>query len=135
MSFQASFKQILRDKMGVETPSAPLQEATILNADPAHLAYLLGQIGRFEPSAPRGHYPAPRVRPERKPHVFSSEQRQSFEFLKTWIQDLSEGFTATELKKAFRQAALRLHPDQGGSPEQFVSLKGHYETLQSVLPS
>ena len=120
--------------MGVETPSAPLKEETILNADPAHLAYLLGQIGRFESRAPRGHYPAPRVRPQRKAHSFSSEQRQSFEFLKTWIQDLSEGFTASELKKAFRQAALRLHPDQGGSPEQFVSLKGHYEILQTVLP-
>lgn len=120
--------------MGAQTPSAPLKEETLLNADPAHLAYLLGQIGRYESRTPRGHYPAPRVRPQRKPHTFSSEQREAFEFLKMWIHDLSEGFTAAELRKAFRQAALRLHPDQGGSPEEFVSLKSHYETLQTVLP-
>ncbi|WII71443.1 J domain-containing protein [Bdellovibrio sp. 22V] len=133
MSFQASFKQILREKMGQNTASSLGNEASHLNSDPAHLAYLLGQIGRVELQTPRGHYPAPKVRPQRKPHSFSPSQRQAYEFMKSWIHDLSEGFTATELKKAFRQAALILHPDHGGNAQDFVNLKHQYEVLQSVV--
>lgn len=135
MSFQVSFKQILREKMGATTPFTPQNEDSILGADPAHLAYLLGKIERRETHAARGNYPAPRVRPQRKPHTFSNEQRLSFDFLKTLIQDLSEGFTATELKRAYRRAALQTHPDHGGSVHAFMALKEHYETLQGLVQS
>lgn len=119
--------------MGGTTPFTPLSEDSLLGTDPAHLAYLLGTIERKTAHLPRGHYPAPRVRPQRKPHAFSSEQRLSFDYLKNLIQDLSEGFTASELKRAFRQAALQTHPDQGGSVHSFMTLKGHYETLQGLV--
>lgn len=106
---------------------------TNLNSDPANLAYLMGQVGRFEFQKPRGQYAAPKVRPQRKPHNFSTHERLSFEFLKTWIHDLSEGYTDSELKKAFRQAAMILHPDQGGNTTQFMELKEHYATLKALV--
>lgn len=118
--------------MGEKTFSSPEAAPSSNPTDPAHLAYLLGQINRLEFNRPRGQYPAPQVRPQRKAHAFSSEQRYSYEFLKTWAHTLSEGFTATELKKAFRQAAISLHPDQGGDAQQFVALKGHYDNLRSL---
>ncbi|MBV2169605.1 MAG: J domain-containing protein [Bdellovibrio sp.] len=133
MSFQASFKQILREKMGSQTSSSEGKSAFTVNEDPAHLAYLLGQISRLEVHSPRGHYPPPKVRPQRKAHNFTSAQRLSYEFLKSWIHDLSEGYTGSELKKAFRQAAMILHPDHGGSAQQFLELKEHYETLQGIF--
>lgn len=116
-----------------ETPSVNQSEASILNSDPAHLAYLLGQQRRMEFAGPRGHYPAAATRPQRKPHTFSEAQRESFEFLKNCIKELSEGFTANELKKAFRSAAMILHPDKGGSTDQFLALKKHYEQLRMVV--
>lgn len=133
MSFQASFKQILREKMGEKASSSPGMNTSNVHADPAHMAYLLGQISRLEFQTPRGQYPAPKVRPQRKPHNFSATQKLSYEFLKTWIHDFSEGFTANELKKAFRQVAMVLHPDQGGSTQQFVELKDHYENLRTLV--
>ncbi|MEK2687733.1 DnaJ domain-containing protein [Bdellovibrio sp. GT3] len=132
MSFQTSFKQILREKMGQETASQG-NYSSVMDSDPLHLAYLLGQINKVESQAPRGQYPRPAVRPQRKPHAFSPVQRQSYEFLKCWVHGLSEGFTETELRKAYRQAALILHPDQGGNTEQFLNLKEHYEILRSLF--
>ncbi len=38
--------------------------------------------------------------------------------------------TKRELKKLFRQKAKELHPDTGGSPEQFVRLKAAFEELR-----
>ncbi|WP_413560689.1 DnaJ domain-containing protein [Bdellovibrio sp. HCB209] len=134
MSFQTSFKQILREKMG-ETSSAQANYSSVMDSDPIHLAYLLGKVNRTEVQTPRGQYPRPAVRPQRKPHNFTALQRQSFEFFKCWIHGLSEGFTETELRKAFRQAALILHPDQGGSPQQFMDLKEHYEVLGTIFQS
>lgn len=135
MSFQTSFKHILREKMN-ETAGAETQNSSArLDSDPAHLAYLMSQVGKFHFNSPRGQYPRPPVRPAkpRPAHNLSSSQKLSFEFLKTYIHDLSEGFTATELKKAFRQTALALHPDHGGTPAQFIELKTHYESLTTIF--
>ncbi|KHD87660.1 MAG: hypothetical protein OM95_13230 [Bdellovibrio sp. ArHS] len=134
MSFQASFKQILRDKMGENSNFSPENQVSSLNSDPAHLAFLLGQINRLEFQTRRGHYPQQKVRPQRKAHSFTPTQKLAYEFLKTWAHDLHEGFTATELKKAFRQAALALHPDHGGNTQQFLELKAHFQTLRALTP-
>jgi len=37
--------------------------------------------------------------------------------------------TAAELKTAYRAQALRMHPDKGGDPEQFKTMKGAYDVL------
>lgn len=101
--------------------------------DSTNIAYLLGQIRRFETQIPRGQYPAPKVRPQRKPHSFSESQKHSYEFIKSCIHDFSEGFSSAELKKAFRQAAMILHPDRGGSTQEFMKLKDHYENLRRLV--
>lgn len=117
-----------------ETSSAPSQnEASILSTDPAHLAFLMGQIARKETVSPRGHYPAPKIRPQRKPHNFTPAQRLSYEFIKSWASELPEGFTLSELKKAFRQAAIAVHPDHGGSVTLFLELKDHHEVLKNLV--
>lgn len=109
-------------------------EASLHSTDPAHLAFLIGKINKFPKPSPRGNYPRPTSRPQRKPHVFTETQRFSYEFLKSWSQELSEGFTANELKKAFRLAAIAVHPDHGGSTQLFLELKQHYATLSLITP-
>ncbi|MGZ6470229.1 MAG: J domain-containing protein [Bdellovibrio sp.] len=128
-----SFKQILREKMG-ENASHPSQSQSSESiSDAPHMAYLLGQIPRFQTQKPRGHYPSPKIRPQRKPHVLSESQQISFAFIKKFAADLSDGFSATEIKKAFRMAAMTLHPDRGGDAKQFIELKSHYENLRFIV--
>ncbi|KYG62481.1 hypothetical protein AZI86_16750 [Bdellovibrio bacteriovorus] len=135
MSFQTSFKQILREKMGQQEAAPAQNPSTYIDTDPSHLAFLMSQIGKFEFETRRGHYPRPAIRPQRpRPaHAFSESQKQSFEFLKSYIHDLSEGFTGAELKTAFRKAAIRLHPDHGGSTQTFMDLKTHYQILTEIV--
>lgn len=120
--------------MGDSTTSNSQSSSTYIDTEPSHLAYLMSQIGKFEFDTRRGQYPRPAVRPQRpRPaHAFSPSQKQSFEYLKSYIHDLPEGFTAAELKTAFRKAALILHPDLGGNTEQFLDLKTHYEVLKAI---
>jgi len=44
-------------------------------------------------------------------------------------QIFPEGFSPLQLKKAFKIAALKRHPDTGGSHESFLELKKSYELL------
>ena len=132
MSFQASFKQILKEKMNEGTE--PKSQTTLQgNSDPAHLAYLMGHTARLTPGPPTKTYPRPAVRPVRKPHHFNPAQTLSFNFMKSWVNSLNDNYSEMELKKAFRQAALILHPDKGGSTQLFWELKGHYEILQGLV--
>lgn len=43
------------------------------------------------------------------------------------------GSNPTEAKAAFRKAALRLHPDQGGNAEEFAKLNEAWECMQKTL--
>ncbi|MGZ3772686.1 MAG: J domain-containing protein [Pseudobdellovibrionaceae bacterium] len=133
MSFQTSFKQILRDKMGESASSSGNNTHPNIYIDSSNMAYLLGQIRRFEAPVPRGNYPAPKVRTQRPQHTFTESQRQSFDFLKSYICDFSEAFSSGELKKAFRQAAMLLHPDRGGCARRFMELKQHYDNLRCLV--
>lgn len=133
MSSQASFKEILREKMGEPQRPSLRDDLNVINSDPAHLAFLLGKVERPQRPLPRGNYPRPSLRPMRKPHVFTSRQEQAFNFIRSWVPTLNDNFSEQELKKAFRQGALRLHPDQGGSDQLFTELKDHYHNLREFF--
>lgn len=121
--------------MTTEAPSAPSEKSFVTGLDPAHLAYLMGQTERLSTVSPRGKYAPPTVKPQRKAHVLSDLQREALEFLKKFMGALDETFTSSELKKAFRKAALSLHPDQGGSSEAYSDLRRHYQVLNSIFPT
>lgn len=133
MSFQASFKQILKEKMNETKESQASFNTSAQGLDPAHLAFLMGQTARLNPGTPAKTYPRPAVRPVRKSHTFNAAQTLSFNFMKSWVHGLNDNFSEIELKKAFRQAALRLHPDRGGSVTLFLELKGHYDVLKGLV--
>lgn len=126
MDFRPSFKKILSDKIAEDQGSTGIFNNT-LASEPAHLSYLIGQIERTEIQLARFKYPhTPRLRP---PHKLDAEQVLAFEFFKRIVTELSPSFTIIELRRAFRKAALRLHPDHGGNTQEFISLKMHYQVL------
>jgi len=48
-------------------------------------------------------------------------------------QDEQGGLTMQALQRYFRRAALRTHPDQGGSAKAFQAVQRAYEVGQRVL--
>jgi len=47
--------------------------------------------------------------------------------------ELNESFTIGELKKAFRKQSFKVHPDHGGSNEQFDALKKAYGLMKKLV--
>lgn len=132
MDFRPSFKKILADKIGEDNHPQEFLTNT-LASEPAHLSYLMGRIQKTDLLLARHKYPhIPKVRP---PHKLSISQTMAFDFFKTLVTDLSDAFTAHELRRAFRKAALKIHPDHGGSSSDFIALKSHYTTLQEFFKS
>jgi len=48
------------------------------------------------------------------------------------VLGVEKGASATEIKKAFRKKALRMHPDKGGDPEEFKKIQAAYEVLSDA---
>lgn len=116
-------------KKNVKTPHFPSETEVF----PSGMAWLMGQLEPKAPSTIRARS-AYGVRPKpRRPHIFDATQTESFNFLKNYVSDLDFGFSPRELKSAYRKAALILHPDQGGTAEEFRLLKGHFERLRGVF--
>lgn len=148
-----NFREILEEKMTAEPATAARPSVESGATDPAHLAFLLGnvRVRRFQarPKArPRTAAdaaarpmtkpqppptPVRPTRPKGPPHALNERQKGAM----TWFQDqgfsLEPDFTADELKTAFRTAARKVHPDCGGTAEEFLALKGHHASLKAVF--
>lgn len=136
---QKSFKSILQDQLFQEEKHAHYTPKTE-DTSPAHLAFLIGKIGgkrtQFDFQAPpkASAKAYPRTPPKPRPnHSLSPSQRDSYLFLLKWAGDIAENFSLNELKQAFRRAALKLHPDQGGSAQDFMSLRHHIQNLEVLV--
>jgi len=76
-----------------------------------------------------------------KSEGMTQEQFKAYEFL-FYCMDLPilkahqlfpEKFNSSQLKKAFKIAALKQHPDTGGTHESFLELKKSYELLMDFV--
>lgn len=67
------------------------------------------------------------------PHRLNEDQKKAHDFFKIHGFNLSPRFSLRELKSTYKKAALKLHPDLGGKPEQFQNLKLNFETLLQVF--
>lgn len=131
-----NFDEILREKIARSTaettPASRPQSLDGQGIEPAHLAFLIGRIGRHEGLA-RGKYRVPqRPPPPPKPHALTERQREAMDFFRAHGFSLGESFSRPELKAAFRRAALKMHPDRGGLASDFVQLREHYKALSSL---
>ncbi len=87
--------------------------------------HLVGHLDarRFENQARGQVYhrnrPAPRPRPD---HKLNESQSAAHAFFERHGAALAMNFSSQDLQKAFRQLALKLHPDQGGQAWQIQKL-------------
>jgi hypothetical protein len=143
MRTEASFQQILESKIKRQSQSQNqenhVQQAfeqfpqQPMNQDPAHLAYLMGQMNPIFFRPARKVYPS-RPKPPPPPHSLTEEQRLAISFFALYGVTLSPAFPQKELKKAFRTLALKLHPDTNkGAVSAFIDLKNNYETLNELF--
>lgn len=66
----------------------------------------------------------------RKEHALNEIAIEAYLYLLKYTSTpLSKGFSMRELKRSYRQALLKTHPDQGGSSEIFQKTKKSYEIL------
>ena len=129
-----NFNDILQEKMSTSRPIPPRETPVAQGLDPAHLAYLMGQLGRQNPVSPRGKYPHKPSVVVRKAHVLSDLQREALQFMKSFMPSLDETMTSHELKKAFRLGALKVHPDRGGTTALYAELRAQHSILSTLFP-
>ena len=107
--------------------------------DPMHLAYLMGTVeidistSKKPFNNPYLKYKKTIVRPD---HSMNSPQQNAFDLINSYLipqQQLKMNMNATELKRGYKKAALRAHPDCGGTHESFLKLKSSFELLLAFL--
>ncbi len=109
--------------------------------EPMHMAYLLGTLDIDK---------VPRISSHKNPylkykkiiqkpnHILSSAEQKAFELINSFLsstESLPRNFNLQQLKRSYKKAALKAHPDCGGSHESFLALKSDYEMLLAFLRS
>ncbi len=109
--------------------------------EPMHLSYLLGtlDIDSTPPvlglKNPYLKYKKTIVIPD---HKLAHSEQSAFELINFYLPQpapLTKNFNMTQLKRAYKKAALRAHPDCGGTHERFLQLKSGCELLVAFLNS
>jgi hypothetical protein len=108
----------------------------------AHMGWLLGQIpiskstdtlkGSLKSFEKTPYIRCKKAPPIRPAHILTVIQRQAFDFLKRYSNELAENFGGNDLRKAYRKALLLSHPDQGGSNQAFWEVQQAYQTLKLI---
>jgi len=104
--------------------------------EPANLAYLIGNTSIYTSARQARGTPYAKYKPvmkSRADHTFTEEQALAFADLSQWCSALTRNFTFKELRNSYRIAMLKTHPDQGGSSENFWSVRKSYEVLVSLV--
>lgn len=153
-----SFAEIL-EKMTSEIDSSTAdlhssQTHETQSLEPAYLAYLQGTMGRSIPELSTHNHLASayfkyqKTKPQKtstkfflKSEGMTVRQFKAYEFLLYALelpilkahQLFPESFNLVQLKKAYKLAALKNHPDQGGSHESFLELRKCYDILEGFV--
>ena len=124
--------------------------------DPAGLSFLIGQIRskkftttlrsayqrpQYQQKPTNDHpqtapSPAFETTPVEEGYELSFEQEMALSWLNQQLpsqRQLQGRFQLQQLNKAFKKAALKAHPDCGGSHESFLKLKHSHEILVTFL--
>lgn len=142
MKSNTSFAEILSEKVQGDSINSTSTQTEISTNDPIGLAYMIGHFEKYQfkksksecfqqrkYSATYNKYQITKP----KNHIFNQNQENSYLFFNSWDPQFDRNFSKNGLKKTFRQLALRLHPDHGGTAQIFIELKNHYEVLLGIF--
>ncbi len=144
------FSEILENRLNsaFEIPTESTVESIVSysagwssDIDPMHLSYLLGSLDiETVPavSALKNPYLKYKKIIQRPNHVLTSLQQKALELINNFLspaESLPGNFNLQQLKRCYKKAALKAHPDCGGSHESFLALKSDYELLLAFLRS
>lgn len=148
---QTSFAEILESLTDQSSFESTSSDSFTEGIEPAFVSQIMGSIPskfkNFKPAITLHHarskYAQLKIKPRKAAtrHPLSVEQFKSYEAilyaLELPILDahtlFPDNFTAFQLKKAYKTAAIKSHPDTGGCHESFLELKKHYEILQQFV--
>jgi hypothetical protein len=127
LPFLQILEQKIRQQVEQEILSSSEPSPRSMNTEiPSELwTHLVGQLSTKHFQTPskgeiyHRHRPPPRPRPD---HKLDCKQKQAFLFFELQGAALATNFSSKDLQRAFRQLALRLHPDHGGSAERIQRL-------------
>lgn len=91
----------------------------------------------------RSAYIGPSIQIKSKPkpvtsrlsHTLNEIQKEALTTLRAYSQGIEDNFNLNELKSAYRLAAFKTHPDQGGNSESFQVVKKSYQILLALVKS
>lgn len=129
MWHQPSFQKVLEEQIIKDSTATSPQAKSI--QDPAHLAFLIGKIPKVQFQKTSQYKSQTRV--FTAPARLNETEKQAYLKFYQWGVMLPKSFSNIDLKTAFRRLALQLHPDQGGSHEDFLDLKRAYFTLRESI--
>lgn len=86
-----------------------------------------------KPQGTKAYHIKIKVLAARQAHALTPEQAQAFETLKKWCVLFNENFSRLDLKRAYRLAVLKAHPDHGGSSESFQEVRKSYQILEALV--
>ena len=112
-SEQTSQSQAGARGQGSACARAELWNVLVGNLDPIHFS---------APTKGQAYHGQRKPSPPKPPHQLSALQQWAAGFFTDRGISLSPRFSSNELQSAFRKLALKMHPDQGGSPAEFQNL-------------
>jgi hypothetical protein len=135
-TFSEILEGLLQDKPSESALSHPPPYYESVQ-DPFGFTSLLVNTPRYEgsrkPQAGRAYQLKVKTRQPRAAHLFNDEQTLAFAVIKRWAPHLTDNFSRSELKRAYRLAVLKAHPDQGGSSESFHEVRKSYQILEALV--
>ncbi len=137
MLHDRSFSDIFNELIEPETaPAVDFSSGWESHLDPHGIAQLLAglpSMPALKGAFPKAYAAVRRPPAPRKPHMMNTGQTAALGELRRHCAHLSDAFTSAELKSAFRQCALKTHPDRGGHSETFQLVKKSYHILQALV--
>lgn len=138
---QFEFAKILS---GIDSSKDVFPEELTSTLDPYGFSYLLGHLEqqRFQSFSTSAYfkYRPQNLKPEPEqttcPYPWTAREKDAYQWLNQILNPtdrLMGTFKIDSLRKAYKKAAMKTHPDLGGSHESFLKLQKVHEILVTYL--
>lgn len=142
MEFAEVLEKKIRRQIENDNASStrPTENPRLNDELPSGFAWILGQgpvlkvTGTVKgPGQKKGHQAYGVKAKPRPPHKLSASQKIAMQVFAARGSALSESYSKSELKTAWRRVAKSTHPDHGGTSQGFREAQAAYQSLSQVF--